>query len=56
MSDPTESVPEGPTADSGGRAPRFLNFGFLSGCAILEIAWLIALAWATLSLARWLFF
>jgi hypothetical protein len=76
MSDPTESVPDGPTADSGKRecptetvpddptadsgsrewTQRFLNFGCLSGCAIAEIAWLTALAWATLSLARWLFF
>jgi hypothetical protein len=59
----TESVPDGPTADSGSRtesrpdAPtadsgseewtqRFLNFGFLSVCAIAEIAWLTVLAWA----------
>ena len=28
---------------------------FLSVYAIAEIAWLIVLAWATLSLARWLF-
>jgi len=67
MSDPTETVPDGPTADSGspddptadsGRewAQRILNFGCLSVFAIAEIAWLTALAWATLSLARWLFF
>ena len=72
MSDLTETVSDGPTADSGSRtgsvpdAPtadsgsgewtqRFLIFGFLSVCAIAEIAWLIMLAWATLSLTRWLF-
>ena len=54
---PTESVPDDPTADSGREwAQRFLNFGCLSLFAIVEIAWLTALAWATLSLARWLFF
>ena len=68
MSDPTEKVPDrptadfgspdGPTADSGSRewTPRFLIFGFLSVCVIVEIAWLTMLAWATLSLAHWLFF
>ena len=77
MSDPTETVPDGPTADLGspdgptadlgspdgptadlGRrewTQRFLDFCFLSVCAIAEIAWLIMLAWATLSLALWLF-
>ena len=49
--------PDGPTADSGRRewTQRFLDFCFLSVCAIAEIAWLIMLAWATLSLALWLF-
>jgi hypothetical protein len=58
MSNPTEAVPDGPIADSVSRewAQWFLNFGFLSVCAITEIAWITALAWATLSLARWLFF
>ena len=54
MSDQT--VPDALT-DSGGReGTRFLIFGFSSVCVIAEIAWLTALAWATLSLARWLFF
>ena len=54
----TETVPDGPTADLGSRewTQRFLIFGFLSVCAIAEIAWLTVLAWATLSLTRWLFF
>jgi hypothetical protein len=54
---PTETVPDGPTADSGSRewTQRFLSFGLLTVCAIAEIAWLIVLAWATLSFARWLF-
>jgi hypothetical protein len=54
---PTETVPDGPTADSGSRewTQRFLNFVFLSVCAIAEIAWLTVLAWVTLSFARWLF-
>jgi hypothetical protein len=58
MSDQAETVPDGPTADSGSRewTERFLIFGFLSVCAIVEIAWLTVLAWATLSLTRWLFF
>jgi len=56
MSDPTETVPYGPTADSREWTQRFLVFGFLSVCAIAEIAWLIMLAWATLSLTRWFFF
>jgi hypothetical protein len=53
----TETLPDGPTADSGRRewTPRFHDFCFLSVCAIAEIAWLIVLAWATLSLALWLF-
>jgi hypothetical protein len=53
-SHPTETVPDGPTADSGSRkwTQRFLNFGFLSACAIVEIAWLTVLAWATLSLTK----
>jgi hypothetical protein len=41
-----ETVPDGPTADTG--SERFLTFGFLSVCTIAEIAWLTALAWATL--------
>jgi len=55
---PTETVSDGPTADSvsGEWTQRFLDFAFLSVCLIAEIAWLTALAWATLSLARWLFF
>jgi hypothetical protein len=55
--DPTETIPDDLTADSGSRewAQRFLNLGFLSVCAIPEIAWLTVLAWATLSFARWLF-
>ena len=68
ISDPTETVPggptadsgspDGPTADSGSRewTHRFLKFGFWSAFAIAEIAWLTMLAWATLSLAHWLFF
>ena len=54
----TETVPDGPTADSGSRewTQRFLDFCFLSVCVIAEIAWLTMLAWATLSLTRWLFF
>ena len=58
MSDQAETVPDGPIADSGSRGwtQRFLIFGFLSVCAIVEIAWLTVLAWATLSLTRWLFF
>ena len=54
---PTETVPDGPTAGSGNRewTQRFLNFGLLTVCAIAEIAWLIVLAWATLSFTRWLF-
>ena len=53
----TETVPDGPTAESGSRewTQRFLSFGLLSVYAIAEIAWLIVLAWAMLSLARWLF-
>ena len=53
----TETVRDGPTADSGSRerTQRFLDFCFLSVYAIAEIAWLIVLAWAMLSLARWLF-
>ena len=47
-----EAVPDGPTADTG--SERFLTFGFLSVCAIAEIAWLTALAWATLSLLAFL--
>jgi hypothetical protein len=47
-----ETVPDGPTADTG--SERFLTFGFLSVCAIAEIAWLTALAWATLSLLAFL--
>ena len=54
MSEQTETVPDGPTADTG--SERFLIFGFSSVCAIAEIAWLTALAWATISLTRWLFF
>ena len=48
MSDHTETVLDGPTADSGSEewTQRFLNFGFLSVCAIAEIAWLTVLAWA----------
>ena len=44
----TETVSDGPTADSGRRewTPRFLDFCV---CAIAEIAWIIVLAWATLS-------
>jgi hypothetical protein len=54
MSDPTETVPDGPIADSGSRewTQRFLIFGFLSVCAIAQIAWLTMLAWVTLSLTR----
>jgi hypothetical protein len=54
---PTETVPDGPTADPGIRewTQRFLSFGLLTVGAIAEIAWLIVLAWATLSFARWLF-
>ena len=54
---PTLGSPDDPTADSGSRGwtQRFLNFVFLSVCAIAEIAWLTVLAWATLSFARWLF-
>ena len=54
---PTETVSDGPAADSvsGEWTQRFLDFGFLSVCAIAEIVWITALAWATLSLARWLF-
>ena len=42
MSDPTETVPDGPIADSGSRewTQRFLIFGFFSVWAIVEIAWL----------------
>ena len=43
---------DGPTADTG--SERFLTFGFLSVCAIAEIAWLTALAWATLLLLAFL--
>ena len=52
---PTETVPDGPTAVSREWTQRFLSFGLLTVCAIAEIAWLIVLAWATLSFARWLF-
>jgi len=71
MSDPTESVPggptspesqtvlqtDGPTAGSGRGewTQRFLRFGLSIVCAIAEIAWLTVLAWATLSLMHWLF-
>ena len=57
MSDLTETVPDGPIANLGSRewTQRFLIFGFFSVCAIVEIAWLTVLAWATLSLTRWLF-
>ena len=55
MSDQT--VPDAPTADySGGREWTQRLLIFASVCVIAEIAWLTALAWATLSLARWLFF
>ena len=42
MSDPTETVPDGPIADSGSRewTQPFLIFGFFSVWAIVEIAWL----------------
>ena len=45
-----------PTSGSREWTQRFLEFGFWSVFAIAEIAWLIVLAWATLSLAHWLFF
>ena len=45
-----------PDSGSRERTQRFLIFGFFCVCAIAEIAWLIMLAWATLSLTRWLFF
>ena len=41
-------IPDAPTADLGSEEwpQRFLDFGFLSVCAIAEIAWLTVLAWA----------
>jgi hypothetical protein len=55
---PTKMVPDGPTANSVSRewTQRFFIFAFLSVCVIAMVAWLTALAWVTLSLARWLFF
>jgi hypothetical protein len=52
LSDQTETVPDGPTTDSG--SDLFHILGFSSVCAIAEIAWLTALAWATLSLLAFL--
>ena len=53
----TVSVAEATSSvEASNLGQRLMTLSFFGACAIGMLGWLIGLAWATLSLARWMFF